>query len=177
MRHTLPVTFDAPPPAVPALPTGPPAGWYPDGSGHLRWWDGFAWTSTTMPQPQPDTTWAVLSHVSFLVMPVFAPLIIRLTAGKQDPFVRHHATEALNAQILFTILWNVLIGSLVITTAASPDDPNPPVLLYIAFPLAFLAGAVLLGTSVRGAVQASRRVWWRYPLSIRFVRGARRLER
>ncbi|XGX77258.1 hypothetical protein LQK93_00026 [Terrabacter sp. BE26] len=130
-----------------------------------------------MPQAQPDTTWAVLSHVSFLVMPIFAPLVVRLTAGKQDPFVRHHATEALNAQILFTIVWNVLIGSMIIATAtSSPDDPNSPAFLLLAFPLAFVAGAGLLGMAIRGAVQASRRVWWRYPVSIRFVRGARQTE-
>lgn len=143
----------------------------------MRWWDGVYWTDNTMPQPRPDTTWAVLSHVSFLVMPVVAPLVIRLTAGKEDPFVRHHATEALNAQILFAIVWNVLIGSFVITSVLSnPDDANPPAFLLLALPLAFLAGALLLGMSIRGAVQASRRIWWRYTVSIRFVRGARRAE-
>lgn len=33
-------------------PAGPPAGWYPDPSGHpvLRWWDGFRWTEHTNAQ-------------------------------------------------------------------------------------------------------------------------------
>jgi hypothetical protein len=32
-----------------------PAGWYtdPGGSGHLRWWDGSAWTAHLAPQPTP----------------------------------------------------------------------------------------------------------------------------
>ena len=30
-----------------------PAGWYPDGQGGQRWWDGTAWTEHTMPAAQP----------------------------------------------------------------------------------------------------------------------------
>jgi hypothetical protein len=39
-----------------ARPT--PAGWYtdPGGSGHLRWWDGSAWTDHLAPQPTPEPT-------------------------------------------------------------------------------------------------------------------------
>jgi Protein of unknown function (DUF2510) len=35
-----------------------PAGWYtdPGGSGHLRWWDGSAWTAHLAPQPTPAPT-------------------------------------------------------------------------------------------------------------------------
>jgi hypothetical protein len=39
--------------------SGPtPAGWYhdPAGSGHLRWWDGSAWTAHLVPQPEPVPT-------------------------------------------------------------------------------------------------------------------------
>ncbi|MDQ1546231.1 MAG: hypothetical protein QOH69_1135 [Actinomycetota bacterium] len=35
-----------------------PAGWYtdPGGSGHLRWWDGTAWSAHLAPQPTPAPT-------------------------------------------------------------------------------------------------------------------------
>jgi hypothetical protein len=33
----------------------PPAGWYPDGAGKVRWWDGEAWTNHEVPSPQPGT--------------------------------------------------------------------------------------------------------------------------
>jgi hypothetical protein len=49
---------------------------------------------------------AVLPHLGLFAMPVIAALAVRLTLGEKDPFVNHHATEALNAQIWFAILWN-----------------------------------------------------------------------
>ncbi|WP_083199417.1 DUF2510 domain-containing protein [Microbacterium oleivorans] len=30
------------------------AGWYDDGSGTMRWWDGTAWTERTQPPPPPQ---------------------------------------------------------------------------------------------------------------------------
>jgi hypothetical protein len=38
-----------------STPQGPgqPAGWYPDGTGSVRWWDGSAWTEHTQPAAQP----------------------------------------------------------------------------------------------------------------------------
>ncbi|MDN5751167.1 MAG: DUF2510 domain-containing protein, partial [Pseudonocardia sp.] len=30
-------------------PVGPPAGWYPDGQGQQRWWNGSRWTEHTQP--------------------------------------------------------------------------------------------------------------------------------
>ena len=44
-----------------------PAGWYDDGSGHQRWWDGSAWTdsfqdaaSTAGPSADPDAIWSAV---------------------------------------------------------------------------------------------------------------------
>src|SRR5579862_5667026 len=60
---------------------------------------------------------ALLAHllgllISFFVDPLFAfagPLIVLLVKGKESPFVRHHAKEALNYQITVAIL-SLLFG-------------------------------------------------------------------
>jgi len=38
----------APPPSV-----GPPAGWYPDDTRAMRWWDGHRWTGHVQAPPRP----------------------------------------------------------------------------------------------------------------------------
>lgn len=37
-------------------PTTPPPGWYPDGSGSQRWWNGTAWGEVAAPAPQSGGT-------------------------------------------------------------------------------------------------------------------------
>lgn len=109
-------------------------------------------------------------HVSLFTVPVIAPTAILMTAGRADPFVRHHAREALNAQIWFAIGWNLLAGS-AIASAVRAGDAGPPAWFVIAFGLAALLLVVTTGFALRGVVQASRGIWWRYPLPFRFVRN------
>ena len=82
-----------------------PPGWYQDPSGAVRWWDGRAW-NMIVPNPAPGRTWAVLSYLSFFVMPFVPAIILRVTVGRGDRFTRHHTNEALNAQIWFGLIWN-----------------------------------------------------------------------
>lgn len=39
-----------------STPTTAPAGWYDDGSGRLRWYDGTQWTAHYAPPPPPIHT-------------------------------------------------------------------------------------------------------------------------
>jgi len=94
------------------------------------------------------------------------PLVLRLTVGTRDPFVRAHATEALNGQITFGIFWNLTIGGAWIATSATNDGRWLLLMIGAGFSLVWM-----LVNSILGAVRAYNGVPYRYPGNVRLVRG------
>jgi uncharacterized Tic20 family protein len=117
----------------------------------------------------------VLSHVGMFILAVILPLIFRQTEGKTNRYVRHHATESLNFQLTFLIVW---IGGIITVVAitASTSDSNGDNSGWIVLP--FLVLFALYGAcavlAIIGAVRAGQRRWWRDPIRIPFVRGTGR---
>ena len=152
--------------------TGPsaPPGWYHDSAGTLRWWDGGQWAPPTPPSPvysvDEPRTWAMLSHLGLLMLYFVGPLVIRLTIGKRNEFVRRHATEALNAQITFGVLWNLF--ALLAWGLAAITGNGAWHTLFAGMGLVFLW---ILTSSIIGARAAWRGRPWRYPGAIRLVPG------
>ncbi|MDQ6649519.1 MAG: DUF4870 domain-containing protein [Actinomycetota bacterium] len=155
----------------------PPAGWYADATSALRWWDGRQWgpAAPAVSVTQSGRTLALLSHLGQFAGNVLLPLIVRQTEGKRNEFVRHHATEALNFQITFMIVWLGIFALLFSTALLSPvrHSTRPPATVIIVFPFLFLLFFAAIGLSILGCVRASQERWWRYPVSLRLVRGAR----
>ncbi len=152
----------------------PPPGWYPDNSGHVRWWDGARWGAYA-PPPPPRHTWrwlSVVSHVGTFAGGFVLPLVVYLTEGKKDQFVRHHSSEALNFQITFTLVWFAAFAVLLFTAFISEAADAPPLPFLTVFPLMFVLFLAASALSILGAVRASQERWWRYPVAIRLVPGA-----
>jgi uncharacterized Tic20 family protein len=153
-----------------------PAGWYPDGSGQLRWWTGEVW-GVFAPQ-QPPAPWgyapapradantlAMLAQLGQLVGGFIVPLVLYLTTGKDDPFVRHHSAEALNFSITYAIASFGLVAALFVGFVFPPA--------FIAFFLGIFV--LIIGHLVfvlMAGVAAYRGQWWRYPVCFRLVPGS-----
>lgn len=175
-----------PQPAGPPEAPAPPPGWYPDAYG-LRWWDGAAWGAYAPPAapghaPYPFGGWseeesgktaAIFAHLGCVFGGFLLPLVIYLTQKDQNRFTRHHAAEALNFQLTLIVGWvgvvAVAFGGLLLwgATSDSTDFPWPLILVVVAIALVGVSTWVF---SIIGAIKASQKEWWTYPIRIRFVR-------
>ncbi len=72
--------------------------------------------------------------------------------------------------VIYAIAWSVYLVGFVASFSA--DDGGTPA-FFALMPILWLVQAAVLGFSIMAAVRASQGVWWRYPISIRFVSGGR----
>lgn len=101
-----------------------------------------------------ERLWSLLSHLSYFVLGIIAPLIIMLTLGTRSQYVRHHAVEALNFHITMWIAGFVAGLSILLLIG------------IVLLPVVLIAGAVF---AIVAAVQSYQGQLYRYPLTIRFI--------
>ena len=96
----------------------------------------------------------MISHLSFFVFGILGPIIIMLTKGKESPFVRDQAVEALNFHITITI-----------ATFASI------ILMFVLIGFVLIFAVMICGVvfTIMAAIAANKGVAYRYPLNLRFV--------
>lgn len=113
--------------------------------------------------PAQERQWGMIAHLAPLVAMVFSAgtlgfvgsIVIYIMYKDKGPFVRAHAANSVNVQIMTGI---VLLVSL----------PLMLVLIgFITFPLAILVAFVL---HIIGAAKANGGQWWQPPLTPRFVK-------
>jgi len=165
----------------------PPPGWYDDGSGRHRWWDGYAWgplaPGAEQSPEQAGQMLSVLSWLGFFAFAVILPLIVYLTDGKKNRFTRWHSAAAFNLQLTFLLGWLLGIGAIFATILIAPFGTDGSSDVNAGTPWAvvpFVGIFVLYGLglviSIWGAVRAGQGQWWRCPVAIPFFRAHRREE-
>lgn len=154
--QTTPPPGQMPPPPAqgPAMPGQAPP---PPPPGQA--YSGYAPAAKPM-SPADERTWAMLAHASGFVasivgLPFLGPLIIYLIFKDRGPFVRHHAAQALNFQLIVMIaflvsipLWFILIG--------------------IPLSIAIVIGAIVF--MIIAIIEAGKGTWYRYPLTPDWVK-------
>jgi len=95
-----------PPPPPPAQAPPPPAQAQP-APGYSQPAPGYGQQA---PVSASDARmWAMFAHFGGIILTVIAPLVIYLMYKDRDPFIRRHATQALNFQIIIAIIMFVSI--------------------------------------------------------------------
>ena len=114
-------------------------------------------------QPMPadqERLWAMLAHLlsfvaAYLFLGFVAPLVVLLVFGPRSAYVRAHAVESLN----FNLTW--LVYAIVGVILA---------FLLIGIPILIALGIAYLVLVVIASVRANNGEFFRYPLTIRFIR-------
>jgi len=112
----------------------------------------------TPPQPmspEDQRLWATLTHIGGIFFTVVAPLVAYLVLRDRGGFVREHTRVALNFHITMAIAY--FVGSLTSVFGVG-------VLIVLA------AAIVSLIFSIMAAVAANQGQFYRYPLSIEFIK-------
>lgn len=109
-----------------------------------------------------ERSMAMVAHLLGLVATFLGPLIIYLIKKDESPFIRDQAAEALNYSISMAIYFTVyVIVSFVL------------IFVLIGFFLLLLAPFLALGAlafHIVAAVKANRGEYYRYPLTIHFIK-------
>jgi hypothetical protein len=111
--------------------------------------------TTTAPSKRPDgdeRTLAILVHVLSIFFWIVPGLVLYLVKKDESAFVSDHAKEAMNFQISMTILYVVLLISLV-------------GILFLWVPW-----LIQLVACIVAAIRASEEKLYRYPLTLRLIK-------
>jgi uncharacterized protein len=115
---------------------------------------GYGYAPQANPMSQSsERQWATLVHLSpflaaFVGLPFLGPLVIYLVLRDRGPFIRFHAAQALNFQLILVIAY-VVFG----------------LLSFVLIGLPFLIGSLIASVvfQIIAAVKANNGEWYRYP--------------
>ncbi|MGH9246130.1 MAG: DUF4870 domain-containing protein [Acidimicrobiales bacterium] len=117
-----------------------------------------AYPGPAVPDAMSDSDqrlWGMLSHLGGIVLGFIAPLIVMLTQGEKSAYVRRHAVEALNFQILVAIAY---IVSIILIFA---------IIGLVLLPVVWIGSLVLM---IMAGLAANKGQDYRYPVNLRLVK-------
>ncbi|HET6693740.1 MAG TPA: DUF4870 domain-containing protein [Pedococcus sp.] len=146
-----------PAPEQPSQPY-PPQGYATPAPGYAQ--QGYPQQGSAMLSPADERTWSIAAHLSpflasFIGLPFLGPLVIYLVFRDRGPFIRHHAAQALNFQII------VAIGLLI---------SIPLMFVIVGFVTAAVIGVAAIVFQIVAAVEANNGKWYRYPMTPDWVK-------
>lgn len=115
-------------------------------------------TDATAPT-QDERTFAMLTHLSSLVLGFVGPLIFWLIKREQSAFVDAHGKEALNFHITVAI---VCIAATVLSCI--------PFVGFVMIPVFFAVGVAALVFSILAGLEANKGKPYRYPGAFRIIK-------
>src|SRR6218665_927200 len=201
-QHTPPPGYTQPPPGY----TQPPPGYTQPQPGYTQLQPGYTQPQHTPPgynypraatpplSPADEKQRALLTHVLGIFFGWLTSTIMFLVYGKRGPFVRSHTASDLNFQLTTTI--GVTLGTIValvgdVITASSDLIYDANDALLVGNESALATGLVVLGIGVLiiatllvirtifgilAAVAANRGRFYKFPMSIPFIRTHDRQE-
>ena len=109
---------------------------------------------------EQERLWAMLAHLlsfvaAYLFLGFVAPLVVLLVFGPRSAYVRAHAVESLNFNL--TWLLYAVIGVIL-------------AFLLVGIPILIALGIAYLVLVIIASVRANNGEFFRYPLTIRFIR-------
>jgi uncharacterized protein len=110
--------------------------------------------------PDQERLWAMLAHLlsfvaAYIALGFIAPLVVLVVFGPRSAFVRAHAVESLN----FNLSWLLyaFVGVVLIILGIG-------ILILLALGIAYVVLVIV------ASVRANSGQFFRYPLTIRFIR-------
>lgn len=107
-------------------------------------------------RPEDEKLWATLIHIGGIVIGFVAPLVGYFVLRDRGPFIKEHTRVALNFQL------TVLIGYIVGTVLS---------VVGIGVLLSLAVWVLSIVFSILAALAANRGQYYRYPLSIEFIKS------
>ena len=105
--------------------------------------------------PSDEKMWATLIHIGGILFNFLPALIGYIVLKDKGPFIRAHATTALNFQI--TLLIAYVVGGILS-------------IVFVGLLVMLAAWILSIVFGITAAVAANRGEWYTYPLTIKFIK-------